>query len=112
MNKNTKEAAKPTHTPGPWTMQGMTGLCGAKNSLPIMAVNGFNGCGVEIASVHAIGDAKHANARLIAAAPDLLAALKAIVERSGGKLYNTDQITAETFYDLACAAILRATGDK
>lgn len=51
-----------------------------------------------------------ANAQLIAAAPALLAALAAIVERSGGRLYDTDQDTGETFDAMARAALAQAKG--
>lgn len=40
----------------------------------------------------------------------LLKALEAIVERSEGKLYNTDQITGKTFVDLALNAIAKSKG--
>lgn len=62
------------HTPGPW-IAGPRPLYGT--GLPVMADNGR-----QVASVTQVrGDhAVLANARLIAAAPDLLAALKAIVK--------------------------------
>ena len=40
------------------------------------------------------------NARLIAEAPAMLDALRAIVDRAGlGSIHETDQLTGETFYD-------------
>ena len=47
---------------------------------------------------------------VMAAAPDMLAALQAIIERSSGRLYDTDQVTGETFDALARAAIAKAEG--
>jgi hypothetical protein len=38
-------------------------------------------------------------------ARDMERTLAAIVERSGGRLYDTDQVTGCTFYDLALAAL-------
>ena len=45
------------------------------------------------------------DARLFRAAPALYEALRTIIERSGGRLYDTDQETGETFYELARAAL-------
>lgn len=56
-------------------------------------------------------DLDHPDARLIAAAPDLLAACEALVERAGlGSIYTTDQETGEMFADAIKAAIAKATG--
>ena len=67
----------PTHTPGPWTLEhssakrGPGGLCGTA------AFNRVVGDGMELAT----GIQREANARLIAAAPDLLEALKWVQAR-------------------------------
>lgn len=79
MEKNIRttktEAAKPTHTPGPWRIgdAGNT-IFGAPNGTPSPDTIAYQ-----------IGEAKgakRANARLIAAAPELLAACRAVVKES------------------------------
>ena len=90
------------HTPGPWSVA--EDFC--ENGL-IESLFG------NVAVVHGFGnpdDETRPNANLIAAAPDLLAACKAVVDRSGGRLYNTDQVTGSIFADLLSAAIARAEG--
>jgi len=85
------------HTPGPWVNHGRIQQPG----LPHSSV----GARTLIARVYseAFGDTEQeaANARLIAAAPDLLAALQAVVRVADRK---TDE------FDLAHAAIAKATG--
>jgi hypothetical protein len=51
-----------------------------------------------------------ADAILYAAAPELFEACKAVLERANGKLYDTDQVTGETFDTLLRAAIAKAEG--
>lgn len=51
-----------------------------------------------------------ANARLIAAAPDLLEACIAVMNRSAGRLFDTDQKTGYPFDVLLRAAIAKAEG--
>ena len=96
------------HTPGPWTAS-----MGTEDDNERWCV--LNEAGYLLATVEngAPGDTletEEANARLIAAAPGLLAACKAVVDRSGGRLYNTDQVTGSIFADLLSAAIARAEG--
>jgi hypothetical protein len=89
-----------THTPGPWAAD-QTGLVTAgKNRLHI-AQTMTTGMG------YAVG----ANAALIAAAPDLLAALHATM-RALGDLPSTQKPGTRTraAYDDARAAIAKATG--
>lgn len=89
-----------THTPGPWNL-------GSKDIADIggFRVNRFaiSGSGVAIASVwagdpqKALAGVEHegvANARLIAAAPELLTALSEVVRWLGntGTLYSTDKL--------------------
>lgn len=83
----TKEAAK--RTPGPW--KGGSGLCDEKGMLLIR--DSYQGTVAKAYTVE--------NARLIAAAPDLLAALKEVVALSDRK---------HDAWDKAHAAILRAEG--
>lgn len=64
-------------TPGPWT-------CHVLNSDDTVAV--VRAGTLQIAAIgYAPGFAEEANARLIAAAPDLLAALKAVLEELEGR---------------------------
>lgn len=55
-----------THTPSPWFTQQSTGLLRGKN-------------GEHIATIHPVKKEQEANARLIAAAPELLEALQNIL---------------------------------
>ena len=80
------------HTPGPWVTQGDTYI--TVNSLIIAHCK---------QSGHITLDEAMSNARLISAAPDLLAALDAIFNGSG--------MTGENM-DLARAAIVRARGES
>lgn len=61
---------------------------------------------IETETEHVCGlVSSEANAKLIAAAPQMAEALIAILNRSNGKLYCTDQETGETFDNLARAAL-------
>lgn len=86
------------HTPGPWTNHGRIYNTGFPHSSV--------GAKTLIARVYseAFGDIEQegANARLIAAAPDLLAALQGVLRVADRK---TDE------FDAARAAIAKATGD-
>lgn len=64
----------PKHTPGPWEHRGLTMISGRN----------VDGCMFTLANVTPAGDLHNAaecaaNARLIAAAPELLAALRALL---------------------------------
>lgn len=91
---NFGETVAPTYTPGPWQ---------ACDRVVVVTVEG-HGYGTHIADC-AVGGANGkmqiANARLIAAAPDMLAALKAVVSVA-------DRATVE--FDMARAAIAKAEG--
>ena|SRR6185436_11891511 len=111
MKKNTTVAApKTAHTPGPWHSVG-TGVLGPeaklKDSIAVVSTRLRNGIGL----AKWPDEEREANARLIAAAPELLAALKAIKERASGNIYNTDQVTGEKFAVMVDAAIAKATGE-
>ena len=81
------------HTPGPWAIAG----------------HYIGTLGVNVATVGYASGAEHANARLIAAAPDLLAALERIAnsEEYHGDAFSCD---FETLQNVARAAIAKATG--
>ncbi len=98
----------PKHTPGPWEEHGKGGCeCGL-----IFGPDGNSNICLVYGPSHLASDdgpdcvpnrdAQQANARLISAAPDLLAALQAVVAVA-------DRKTVE--FDMARAAIAKALGD-
>ena len=103
------------HTPGPWTIHG------SDNATPHVMRDGA-------ADIHDLNKLicampaeisqsfnSWANARLIAAAPELLAALEHIAEGMKGRIVNGDMLTTMMKVDaerMARAAILKATGEK
>lgn len=102
-----KSAAKAAHTPGPWRVgdAGFT-VFGPKREAPSP---------VRIATMPGIGtpiptDAVRANARLIAAAPDLLAACEDAAE-SLARLPDVDGAWRATCLAQLRAAIARARGE-
>src|SRR5690554_1157793 len=91
-------------TPGPRMLSGRT----------VYALNdqGFNRFSALVQDAHTSAVELDANARLIAAAPELLGALEylmAIADRSGRERYIQFQLTPE-FLEPARAAIAKATG--
>ncbi len=81
------------HTPAPWVFE--KGQVGNKSdaNLPILPV-------ATIETYALSGDSAEANARLIAAAPELLEALELAVKNPDGQ-----------WYDVAQAAITKAKGE-
>ena len=97
-----KNGAK--HTPGPWRVGQNCGIVGGKYGSPV--------CDLPSASMLAGSIAEHtANANLIAAAPDLLAALETIAIRAN--LRDDDDPSRECAHILsvARAVIRRARGE-
>lgn len=100
---------KPTHTPGPWTLKPNGVISGGK---PIQLPNGEAVQQVAMATYLDDGD-REANARLIAAAPELLEALRnaatllnaiaPLMERQGSHDYRHGA-------NLVAAAIAKAEG--
>jgi hypothetical protein len=86
------------HTPGPWAI----GLESDDDRFQVIASTGEHICYVEL-------DPVGSNARLIAAAPDLLAALKWAVDCSDMNLDDLDLDTCAAL-DAARAAIAKAEG--
>lgn len=85
-----------THTPGPWTA--------IHNKWPIPHDDDWCVVGEQEEVIATrIGEA---NARLIAAAPDLLAALKSVV----GRYKTNDATMGDDLYRYVCAAIAKAEG--
>jgi hypothetical protein len=90
------------HTPGPWIHLGQGDI--VSQSAPTCSADGYT----DVAAVYVTSDdTSSANADLIAAAPDLLEALKKI---AGMNEYDTSSMGYVVA--LAKAAILKATGYK
>ena len=88
------------HTPGPWVVrESSCGSVGTDSILTALAFGDDPDCKAD--------DRMVANARLIAAAPELLEALKAICDEQDA---NEGYATPAT-YDAARAAIAKATGE-
>ncbi len=86
------------HTPGPWTVRGPTQYLNQTQIDPSI------GC------VYGNGDEVAANAALVAAAPEMLDALrKAVVLLAGACVHYPDLEPHET-YEAVSAAIAKATG--
>lgn len=95
---------KAKHTQGPWTLDTCLHIYGLGEPKPI---DGFPG-GVSVEEVHVCTAKTYADAALIAAAPELLAALEAVDEFAK----NPDQLSRDHDGVLAQvrAAIAKATG--
>ncbi len=97
------------HTPGPWTNEGQGDITGIERN------DDINGK-VDVCSVYLrTAPGRHeANARLIAAAPELLEALGNLVENQNATWiasgFTDEQIQAMPYLKPARAAIAKATG--
>lgn len=98
-----------THTPGPWHVEGNTVVSTAAIRVAV----------IDTPRIHAAvtDEDSEANGRLIAAAPDLLAALEAIVDDAralpvpmGPDIANPFPPTYGTLIDAAIVAINQAKG--
>lgn len=69
---------KAAHTPGPWSLIG-TELKRTEHDEPYAVIQTRRGLAIDIIAPGAMADEHMANARVMAAAPDLVAALKAMV---------------------------------
>ena len=107
-----KEAMK--HTPGPWV------VCrGVVHQIPVASV-AMDGLKLNVAHVTGIRNGEGlANARLIAAAPDLLEALQQATsalewrwERVANRAAPVHETAIQEAYNQARAAIAKATGEK
>lgn len=85
-----------THTPGPW--------CALNAGLVVAAGD------VKVAQADRANAYTEANARLIAAAPDLLAALKAILNVDNPPVTDPGHVDFPRAMELARAAIAKAEG--
>jgi hypothetical protein len=89
--------ANQNHTPGPWTKFSNSP---ESDAIPSVMAQQQNGKGLFYVAQCNVD----ADARLIASAPDLLAALQAIVDKKGNKWHPTDPLL-----QAARAAIEKAT---
>ncbi|MHC3750731.1 hypothetical protein ACYKDZ_17825 [Stutzerimonas stutzeri] len=96
------------HTPGPWLVEGRT----------VYALNddGYNRFSALVQDAHTPGDELEANARLIAAAPDLLEAAELALEVAEGWIHDQldgTGIAGEALgkLDSVRAAIAKARGE-
>jgi hypothetical protein len=103
-----------THTPGPWITAGPHGTGIAPASMPNERLAVAMAMDCELTEEDMYGDdvpleSQVANARLIAAAPDLLAALVRMDEEFGTQNHTN---SADDAVRLAQAAINKATGGE
>ena len=90
------------HTAGPWTLESLTTKAGR-------AKYGLCGSNHRICDISVYDDRDEANARLIAAAPDLLAALRELVNRcDGAEGVRADESNIQTMQAHAVLAKLEA----
>ena len=113
------------HTPGPWSVNGIiynedasapTGrrstLTGPTVTADVLLVSGVNGQVAEIRrGSNGVGPFGIADARLIAAAPDMLAALKDTVRELAVAGRRPMSDSAKAAYRVGMEAIARAEGD-
>ncbi len=103
-----------THTPGPWTVKTYTSwsdlVVYANYDLGQWPICALNKRATDKHSNHPKieGPMQLANARLIASAPDLLAALQGIIDLATASDYETEKMEALSY---ARAALAKATGD-
>lgn len=95
----TRGENKNRHTQGPWKW---------KSARTQQHLAGADGCYIGVTCDIPNTDQKAANAHLIAAAPDLLAALRSLVDQLGHVDWPSAQDVAA--FDEAKAAIAKATG--
>jgi hypothetical protein len=95
------------HTQGPWTVDGAV----ATENLDVFGEGGRVAM-LDFDDIDA--DTLEANARLIAAAPELLAALQDIVDAYQNHFYLFDAMPVawQTYDNIARAAITKATGEQ
>lgn len=109
MTDNLTAETRPTHTRGPWEFRQPYGA--GTRTFAVYA----NGHGYIVQphskTANPVVDSEHeANCHLMAAAPDLLAALRVALRAPG--IHTTDQVTGETFAYVIGAAIDKATGHE
>jgi hypothetical protein len=99
-------ASETKHTPGPWRVAAMRGFAGS------IGVGPKGETAVAVIAADAFPSEREANARLIAAAPELLAALRAMIGvwEHGIDPSDEQEIGEPTAVRWARAAIAKAEG--
>jgi hypothetical protein len=97
------------HTPGPWSYRGSLGPHSNPHLLGPHVVE--NATGIQIAILNGWrSEVSEANARLIAAAPDLLEALKLCEKNIDSLLASAHPKVFDIWLNVVRAAITKATG--
>jgi hypothetical protein len=93
------------HTPGPWYWSNSYKTRDERLTWSLIGANGYGilSCDGEANSPQGLGDTGATNARLIAAAPELLGALQQLC---------ADGLHTQEKWDNARAAIAKATGEQ
>lgn len=97
------------HTPGPWFVENKNP---SEFGLTISADQEFRTTRLEICHIAGYGEDQNSNARLIVAAPDLLNALKRILNAAYGLADEGEAETVHSALKVAHAAITKAEGGK
>lgn len=109
------QAATARHTPGPWLWDGHT-LKPAQPDPHRSAVHSIldaeGGFGFLGSDVHQTCAELDADRVLIAAAPDMLAALQAVAQKLGSRPYGTGSYLPKPIRDVVFSAIAKATGQQ
>jgi len=99
-----------THTPGPWTVGDLINMGGYRDYYQISCSPEHGDLNIEISNPFGTElEETKANARLIAATPDLLAALERLVADVDAEEYINQTAHSTDDYDMAFAAIAKAT---
>jgi hypothetical protein len=98
--------SQPKFTPGPWFVFGNGHCVGGPSDVAVSGTAGIAMCGMALRDPE---EAK-ANALLIAAAPDLFAALVGVTEEM--ELADFDPADPDTWYGRALEILARAEGRK
>lgn len=96
------------HTPGPWVY--CTRLSGSENHKGYYIKSKKFVLAFEVIPVDSDGKEGKANARLIAAAPDMLAALERI-EEAAGSVESDETLSTAWIRNVCLEAIRQATGE-
>ena len=98
---------KPKHTPGPWFVQAEEAQTNGIESLGVVSDNGEIIAEIYIADIHGEPNLGRANARLIAASPELLEHVNVLIEVLANKVDQDPH-----FYRDKLVADLKAIRDK
>lgn len=109
------QAATARHTPGPWLWDGnrlMPAQPDPHRSAVHSILDAEGGFGFLGSDVHQTCAELDADRVLIAAAPDMLAALQAVAQKLGSRPYGTGSYLPKPIRDVVFSAIAKATGQQ